>query len=214
MDEIIYTPHLTEVSYRKQYPDMIEFARPWECCIQVGQGCGKISKDGQTLQSEGFSFCSGLILKDKKTLESALFHIDEWDLPDRSCPTLEEFMVDYISRLDIGDKETNQLIDVSRYIAFYRCPSNYGRMKREEFQEIMEKLNETGDLTGQFIFGTVSRHTKNRIVDNMLKYFGVKVQDDILVKTGQVHWDVVYKPKESTIFVNNGIYNKVLSYNF
>lgn len=69
-----------QVSYTGQYPDMIEFAKPWECCIQVGQGSGKLSLDRKPLQSEGFSKCSGLILKNGANLESALFHVDDFDL--------------------------------------------------------------------------------------------------------------------------------------
>ncbi len=87
MREIISTeieqvgPKLVEeFSYTGEHPDMIEFKKPWEVCIQVGQGDGKISLDGKPIESEGFSKCCALILQNKTSPESALFHIDDVDL--------------------------------------------------------------------------------------------------------------------------------------
>lgn len=40
---------LEEHTYSGQYPNMVEFEKPWESCIRVAQGLGKISLDGQAL---------------------------------------------------------------------------------------------------------------------------------------------------------------------
>lgn len=78
-----YSLPLEEHSYTDQYPPDLRFEKPWEGCIQVGQGEGKLSNDGKPLQSEGFSLCSALIIQNIDTQEAALFHIDDIDLHHR-----------------------------------------------------------------------------------------------------------------------------------
>lgn len=80
---------LEEYTY-DQYPNMVEFERPWESCIQVAQGNGKLSLDGQALQSEGFSKCCALILQNTNSNEAALFHISDIDLNHRQCEILSQ----------------------------------------------------------------------------------------------------------------------------
>lgn len=76
---------------------MIEFQKPWEGCIQVGQGLGKLSLDGKPLQSDGFSKCSGLVLRNGNTQESALFHVDDFDLGIWQTPVIREFITNSVS---------------------------------------------------------------------------------------------------------------------
>lgn len=81
---------LGEYLYTGQYPDMDEFEKPWESCIQVNQGDGKISLDCTPLQSERFSKCCVLILQSAASLEAALFHISDIDLDYRQRAVLSQ----------------------------------------------------------------------------------------------------------------------------
>ena len=65
---IKYTECTSRTPYTGQYPNMIEFSKPWTSCIQVGQRYGAISNT-KPLQSEGFSQCTALILKNNQSLE-------------------------------------------------------------------------------------------------------------------------------------------------
>ena len=199
------------VSYTGQYPDMIEFQKPWESCIQVGQGSGKLSSDRKPLQSEGFSKCSGLILKNEETLESGLFHIDDLGLGERQTPVVREFIINYINSLDIDQKEKDSLLSAASDIAKYNYPK---AMRREQFQKRMEELNSNGVLKAQYIAGSDSRKIKDRIVGSLLGYLGVRVADDILVDTGDSHWALVYKPNEAQVLVDARSQNKVFIYSF
>jgi hypothetical protein len=61
--------------YAGQYPDIPEFQKPWEHCVRVGQGYGEISTS-RPLISEGFGYCSALIIINLKTDASLLLHLD------------------------------------------------------------------------------------------------------------------------------------------
>lgn len=206
-----YAPSESEISYAGQYPDMIEFAKPWESTIQVSQGAGKISNNGQTLQSEGFSRCFGVIMKNSKTLESALFHVDDIDMTYRQTPIVKELFVTHINASNINKEEKEELLVALEYINNYWCPPN---MKREDFQKKMEKLNSDKIIQAKFILGDDSRDVKFRIVDSLFGFLGVDVKEDLRVETGRLHWDVIYKPNESEIYVNARNKKKVLKFSF
>ena len=209
-----YTPHGPEVSYTGQYPDMVEFEKPWETSIQVGQGQGKISKDGKPLQSEGFGKCFGLILRNRSNLESALFHVDDIDLTHKQTPAVDELMRNYVNSLDIDSAEKDELLAAIDDITHYRCPQNYGRMKRDDFQLRMKELNSGGIIQARFIRGDSSRDMKNRVVGSLFGYLGIDVMDDLVANTGRQHWAVVYKPNESGIYVDARNHKKVLKFTF
>ncbi len=58
---------MPEISYIGDYPDMPEFSTPWEVkAVQVGQGSSGRSLNGEALESEGFSKCSALIIKNSE----------------------------------------------------------------------------------------------------------------------------------------------------
>jgi hypothetical protein len=193
---------------------MAEFEKPWESTVQVGQGQGKISKEGKPLQSEGFGQCFGLILRNRSNLESALFHVDDIDLTHKQTPTVEELMRNYVTSLDIDSSEREDLIAAIEDITHYRCPQNYGRMNRGNFQLRMEELNSDGIIQARFVRGDDSRDVKSRIVGSLLGYLGVNVMDDLTVNTGRQHWAMVYKPNEAGIYVDARNQKKVLKFTF
>lgn len=99
---------LAEYSYEGQYPEDARFSKPWESCIQVGQGGSKRSVDGKPLQSEGFSQCSALLLQNCATQEAMLFHIDDVDLNSMQIAALNELSPgDYIARFVRGNRSMN-----------------------------------------------------------------------------------------------------------
>lgn len=82
------SPRLVEtVGYTGKYPNMIEFKKPWESAIQVGPGSGQVSFSGTPLESDGFTWCAGLLLLDANF---ALFHFDELDLRPEYVKPLEQ----------------------------------------------------------------------------------------------------------------------------
>lgn len=207
-----YTPHESEFSYTGQYPDMPEFEKPWKACVQVSQGHGKISSDGRPLQSEGFSKCIAMLLKNKVNLESALFHVDDIDLKGTQTEVLGYFMENYLRGIDLSPKERKLLLSVTGDVSKYRYPE---AMKRVAYQEKMEELNSKGVIKARFIVGSSGRHSvKDRVTGSLLNYLGVHVGDDILVDTGRAHWALVYKPAEARIYVDARSQEKVLTFSF
>lgn len=75
--------------YQGDYPQIPEFEKPWETCIQFGQGNAQISKEGVPIQSEGFSKCAALIIQNLDTSEVYGAHIDDWRLNDKQYEKLE-----------------------------------------------------------------------------------------------------------------------------
>lgn len=215
MKSIKYTPYGSETSYTGQYPPILEFDRLKEY-IKVGQGDGKISLNGRPLESEGFGQCFGVILRNRDNLESALFHVSDLDLNTvKQTILVEELMKNHIHHSVISDKEREELLETLPYICKYNCPSNYGKMTRKEFQRRMEKLNKNKIIQARFIGGDSSRiHCRSRIEDSLFNYLGIQVKDDILVDTGGIHWDLLYKPNEEDIYVNSRKQDKVLTFKF
>lgn len=210
----VYTPYESETSYKEQYPDMVEFEKPWETSVQVSQGHGKISKDSKPLQSEGFGQCFGLILRNQSNLESALFHIDDIDLTYKQTPIVNELMRNYVVGLNIDPTEKEILLTIIDDITEYKCPENYGRMKREAFQSRMEELNSNRIIQARFVRGDCSRDMKSRVVRSLLGYLGIAVVDDLTVNTGEYHWAIVYKPNESRIYIDARNQKKLLRFTF
>jgi len=69
---------LRRIPYQGQYPDQPEFQKPWEH-VQVGQGDGKTSSD-TALISEGLGLCFLVFLKNLKTGNSGLLHIEDAEI--------------------------------------------------------------------------------------------------------------------------------------
>lgn len=209
-----YTPHESETSYTGQYPNMSEFEKPWEGCIQVGQGNGKISLDEKPLESEGFSNCVGLILRNKNSLEGALFHIDDIDLScdyyHHQTEVVEHLVKNYLKEKGLSNRE--RLFSALHDVCGYWYPK---AMKREKFQEIMEELNKDKIIQARFVGGNSSRTwIKSRIKDSLFGFLGIPIKNDILVDTGIYPWDLLYKPNEEGIYVNSIKQKKVLAFKF
>ena len=214
-----YTPHELEVSYTGQYPDMVEFEKPWETSIQVGQGQGKVSKDGKPLQSEGFSKCFGLILRNSSNLESALFHVDDIDLTHRQTPIVDELIRNYVDSLDLDPREKNRLLELVSAATRYWNPNSfadrgYNGGERQYLKDRMTELNSEETIQACFIRGDDSRDVRSRIVDCPLSYLGVNVVDDLVVNTGRQHWSMVYKPNEARIYIDARNQKRVLKFTF
>lgn len=211
-----YSLHESEVSYTGQYPDMPEFEKPWKGCIQVSQGGGGASSIGKPLQSEGFSKCVAMILKNTKTLESALFHIEDIDMNHKQTRIVDEMMRNFLYSLAMPGSEKDNLLSTLDYISKYDCPQNHGgKMSRQEFQAQMEQLNKEGIMQARFISGTNGRScVRNRVEDSLFGFLGVHVKDDIIVGTGNYHWSIVHFPIDNRILIDARNQNKVLSYCF
>jgi hypothetical protein len=113
-----YSLPLEEYSYIGRYPPDLRFEKPWEVCIQVGQGSGKRSNDGKPLQSEGFSKCTALIIQNADTQEAELFHIDDIDLSHTQSELLYKLSDgNYIGRFVRGSlsREVSERIGQSNY---------------------------------------------------------------------------------------------------
>lgn len=206
-----YALHISKAPYIGQYPDMPEFEKPWEGCIQVGQGQGALSSDKKPLQSEGFAKCVGLILKNESTLEAALFHIDDFGLNGKQTKVVESFMRDYFVSLGLDPQKEEGLYSALSDICMYYAP----QMGREEFQKRMEELNREGIIKARFVGGTISGlFVRYGITRDLLGFLGIKILDDIKVDTAEAHWALVYKPKENIIYFNSKSQSKVLSFNF
>jgi len=218
-EKIIYTLALKKVSYSSQYPNGVEFGIPPGGYIYVGQSQGGISPDGQPLQSEGFAQCSALILKNSQTLESALFHIDDINLNYKQTPIVDQLVRNYIAGLDLDQTEKETLPNlISAAARFWNLKTftdrPYGEKERQAFKARMAELNHEGALKACFILGDTSRDVKGRVMGELLSYFGIDAVEEIIVKTGQYHWGIAYKPQESTVLVNAEKQKKVLSYLF
>lgn len=206
-----YTPYISDVAYTGQYPDMPEFEKPWEGCIQVGQGNGRISSDKRPLQSEGFAKCAGLILKSESNLEAALFHIDELGLNHRQTEVVESFMRDYFASIGLDPKNEAELYSALSDVCRYYIP----KMGREQFQKRMEELNREGTIKARFVGGTISRlFVRDNITRDLFGFLGIQILDDIIVDTSELHWALVYRPEEKRVYVNSKSQNKVLLFNF
>lgn|SRR3989338_7347545 len=215
----VYFPSISETLYSGDYPDMIEFRKPWESCIQVGQGRGNISSDGKSLQSEGFGKCCALILKNAKTSESALFHIDDINLNEKQTPIVEQVMQNYIESLHLSDEEKRRLLALasgaSRFwnvTGFTQKP--YSGIERDVFISKMRELNSDSTMRACFVMGDVSRDIEHRVMGELLNNFGIHTSTNILVQTGAVHWGILYKPAESVIIVDSRKYKKSLNFSF
>lgn len=195
-----YTTPELEVFYTGYYPDMIEFYKPRETALSVRQGRGSLSKNGKPLQSEGFGTCLGLLLRNRLTLESVLFHIDDIDLNNLQTGLINELMRDYLISLNIEPVEKKNLLAVMEEVTSYERPGKNGRIGRKDFQSRMEELNSREIIQARFIRGDESMNMGKRIVRKLFRFLGVGVLDDLTVRTGWLPWGLVYNPVESNIY--------------
>ncbi|MBS3094288.1 hypothetical protein J4474_01350 [Candidatus Pacearchaeota archaeon] len=214
-----FTPHKAEFSYRTQYPNWADFGIPSGSSIYVNQGRGNISSDGKPLRSDGFGQCSALILKNTQTLESALFHLDNIDVEDKQTPIVEQLMHNYIKSFNLSKKKRERLLELASAASRYWCSGFrnerfYSGRERNFLKTRMAELNEDKKIKACFVNGNRSYDRKKRIVGDFLIYFGLNNPKNIFVDTGDYHWDIAYKPDESTILVNSRKQKKVLSFDF
>ncbi len=207
---ITYTKLKAEFLYIEQYPKMEELIPTWDESKYVHQGCGGISSDKAPLYSEGFSRCSALILKDTTTLESALFHIDNWRLSDRAEPTFEEFMRDSIYTLTPDPRQVKELLEKAKAIIYHQAQP----ATRTKFREDMDRLNRKKSIKAQFVFGSESRVVRDIVKRELLDYFAIDVLQDIFVDSGRHHWSVFYNPENSDLYVDSQSQKKVLKFSF
>jgi hypothetical protein len=215
MSEIVLTKPESELSYAGQYPDMTEFEKPWESAIRVNQGSGDVSYDGTPLQSEGFSKCIALLLRNETNLDSAMFHIDDLDLggwDGSQIKVMREYMNRYISSFDMPRKEKEDILVANHDVTTYSYPRS---MSRETFKKKMEELNSDTEIKAAFVVGTNGRgFVADRVRGSLLNYLGIDAGDNINVDTGHFHWANVYKPNESNIYVQSKSLEKVLIFRF
>ncbi len=207
---ITYTKPEAEFSYTKQFPKMEELIPTWNKSKYVHQGCGGISSDKAPLYSEGFSRCSALILKDTTTLESTLFHIDNWQLSHRAEPTFEEFMRHSIYALTPDARQVKELLEKAKSVIYHQAQP----ATRTKFREDMETLNHQRTIKAQFVFGSESREVRDIVKRELLDYFAIDVLQDIFVDSGRQHWSVFYNPENSDLFVEARNQKKVLKFSF
>lgn len=218
-EKAAHTTPNTSVSYRTQYPDWSEFGLSPNGHIYVAQGTGGISSDGKPIHSDGFAQCSGLIIKNVQTLESALSHIDDIGLKFEQTAVVGTLVRNYVASLKLSDEEQAELSELVTAATRYWNPMSFGDRdynseERQHLKDRMTKLNQDGLIKACFVRGDVSRDVKHRVIESLFDYLGINNVDEILVKTGQMHWDLAFKPEEATILVNARKQKKVLSYSF
>ncbi len=202
---MFYTTFIREAQYSTQYPAKEMFGDSNKKCIYVHQGWAESAQQNEYLLSEGFSYCSALILRDNRTKTSVLFHIDDWSMSAKAYSVLKHFIHNYLTSLNGSDKEVLQRSIPNQY----ENPTN---MSPSEFQTQMQNANHHKDLRGKFIFGSISRNVKSQFLENYLNQFAISIEDDIFVETNDVHWGLTYQ--SPLIQVNSRKYKRVLSYNF
>ncbi|MFA6461237.1 MAG: hypothetical protein WCV90_03135 [Candidatus Woesearchaeota archaeon] len=219
MTKEIYTSALSEVSYTEQNPEIMDFWKQEVGHLYVHQGHGGISDGKMILDSEGFSKCSALLIKNSQTLESALFHIDEWNLNYDQTPVVRQLVHHYLDSLDLDAKEKASLLELSSAATRYWNLENFGDrdykyVEREAFKARMEELNHDATIRACYVRGDLSRNLKSMVVGELLSYLGISVTEEILVKTKEYRWGIAYKPQESVILVDARVQKKVLSFKF
>lgn len=79
--------------------------------IYVNQGYARSSTSGISLESEGFSFCSALLVQKREGDDAYLGHVSDWNLSDQQYQELDalppgrylaRFVVGTLSRVDAG----------------------------------------------------------------------------------------------------------------
>jgi hypothetical protein len=186
----------------------------------VAQGEGGTTYGEKPLRSDGFAMCSALILRNTRTLESALFHIySDLHLDYNQTSIAAQLVKDYIVGLDIDGKEKKALFPLISSAARYwnlknSTDTDYDDEQRNAFKTRMTELNRDRGIKACFVRGDISRDLKNRIYEEFLSYLGINSIQEILVKTSGFHWSMAYKPRESTVLVNLTKQKKVLSYSF
>jgi hypothetical protein len=181
-----------------QYPEMLEFQKPWESTVRVSQGFANPSYEGIPLWSDGFSKCVALILRDSSSLDSILFHISTLDMeyPEQTVP-LREYMLHFLEKQDMPAEEKNEMKEAIPFICKYWPPEN---MTREEFTEKMALIN-ADKIKGCFIYGRYGRGSIRKSIENsMLNYFNIK-NTEIALDSGEQHWGLVYCPTTSRLFI-------------
>ncbi len=209
---IPYTKPEAEFDYQEQYPDTLLSTQisSWDRRRYVNQSCGRISSDKAPLYSEGFSRCSALLLKDTTTLESALFHIDDWQLSDRAEVTFEQFMRHSISARTQDQREAEKLAERAKAVIYHQAqPST-----RTRFREEIGALNRERTIKAQFVFGSQSRIVRDIVKRELLDYFAIGPEEDIFVDSGRQRWSVFYNPENSSLYVDARSQKKVLKFSF
>jgi len=230
----VYTPYESKIHYEKQYPDIQEFKKPLETCIQVDQNHSKNSLDGRPLQSENFSSCIAMILRNKENLESALFHIEDIDIECeylfRQSDATENIMKNHLNRQSLNQNERTRLLSNLRKACQYEYPSLvsafYGmgehdseddtkKMEVEELQEKMQEFNKNNIIQARFVSGTKGSYWIGEdIKRSLLDLLRIKVKEDIIIDTENGSWSIVYFPKTNKILVDSRSQKKVLTFNF
>lgn len=136
-----YTKPIAEHKYEDQYP--AEFPSWDEENLYVHQNCADITTDGRPLRSDGFSKCSGLVLRNRQNLDSVLCHMQEWDLNWEQTPVVARLLKRFVeaSNIKLTEKDSLQeLIDAaSRYWNLRHFgDKGYVQAEREKFKETMK----------------------------------------------------------------------------
>lgn len=214
-----YTKPNEDFSYKEQYPEMQELGEDTRNLLYVGQGLGMISSE-VVLRSDGFSKCSALVLKNTKTLESALFHLEQWNLDFEQTTIAGELIKNYVTNLKLDKAEEEKLstliLAACRYWnrRDFADETFYDTAKRKEFGDRMAELNKDKIVKACFVKGDLSLDRKDIVLRDLLWYFGVREADEIFFRTGDFHWHIAYNPRDSLILVDSRMRKKVLTYTF
>jgi hypothetical protein len=215
-----YTPHITEISSGGQHSNWPSSGISHGSYIFVGQGEGCLSSDGKPLKSEGFYTCSALIIKNTKSLESALFHLDNYRFNYKQTSVVEILVMNFLASLDLDSAEKDSLADLVSAATHYWnkrkfTGGKYNLAEREAFKSRMAELNNDGTIRACFILGDSSNRNIGYIVrKEFLDDLDIGVEKEIFISTGDSHWGTVYRPHDSTVLINLREQKKVLSYSF
>ena len=129
-------------------------------------------------------------------------------------------MENYVKSLEINDEEKSNLsILISAACRYWNRKSFadetfYDSAQRKAFEDRMTQLNKDNIVRACFVRGDLSLDRKDIVLNELLRYFGISGAEEIISKTGDFHWHIAYKPKDSLVLVDSRMQKKVLTYTF
>jgi len=215
--EAEFTPHSKEHPYVPSPSHHGIYRKQWVRASDVDEGDAKISADGSSLVSTCFVGCIAMILQNKATLDTALFHIYDRDLGLnlKQQEVLEQFMADYICSLDIYSEERSDLLSANNSICNRIAPKKYAIMSEKDFRMRLNELDKDENVQAKFVLGDRGIYSRKvNVVNNSLIPLGLPVLADIHVDVGGSRWGIGITPTVPAIFIDNRLQTRILEFPF
>jgi hypothetical protein len=152
-------------------------------CILVSQGGVKSSIDARPLQSMGFATCRALAIKNLRTGETILMHIEDLTIGDSQYKALNEM------------KQRASPDDI--LVGVFIRGSDSAPIPTSVISSMEDTAPQIRDEYGNY-----------RVV-NVPK---VELLPTIIVDSSSMHWDIVVDPEKDEILVHARVSNEILTY--